>query len=120
MKTHQEIQAQIAATRQLPKFDQYPAIIECWNEYEKFWRDDNGRSYMHWVVDRPYEYHLIYFDEHLVVVERNGVTLFSHITARLTKIMEGYEEPVKFRDDYPIISLEELAALPRLKNKNRV
>lgn len=120
MKTHREIRAEIAKTSQLPKFDRYPAIIECWNEHEKLWRDDNGRSYVHWVEDRPYEYHLIYFDEYLVIVERNGVTIFSHLTEQFTKIMEGHEEPVEFRADRPTISLTELAALPTPSKNSRV
>jgi hypothetical protein len=111
MKTYQEIQTEIAATKQLPKFDRYPAVMECWSEHEKFWRDDNGRSYAHWVTDRPYEYHLMYFDGHLAIAERNGVTIFSHLTERLTRVMEGNEPPVEFKTNYPSISLEELAAL---------
>ena len=109
MKTHQEIQSEIAASSLLPKFDRYPTIMECWNEYEKLWRDDNGRSYVHWVEKRPYEYHLVYFDGKLALAERNGVTIFSHLTERFIRGSSG-TEPAKLRTNCPSISLEELAA----------
>jgi hypothetical protein len=88
MKTYQEIQAEIAGSRLLPKFDCYPAVMECWNEYEKLWRDDNGFSY----------------------VQQNGITIFSHLTERFTQVMEGIE-PVKLYKNSSSISLEELAAI---------
>ena len=121
MKTYQEIQAEIAISSQLPKFDRYPAVMECWSEYEKFWRDDNGSSYVHWVEDRQYEYHLLYFDGKLALAERNGVTIFSHLTERLIDVMNG-NEPVKPKKNCSSISLEELAAIKpgagRLINNN--
>ncbi len=110
MKTYQEIQAEIAGSRLLPKFDCYPAVMECWNEYEKLWRDDNGCSYVHWVTDRQCEYYLLYFSGKLALVEQNGVTIFSHLTERFTQVMEGIE-PAKPYKNSSSISLEELAAI---------
>ncbi len=110
MKTDREIQAEIAASSLLPKFDRYPAVMECWSEYEKFWRDDNGSSYIHWVTDRQYEYHLLYFDGKLALAEQNGVTIFSHLTEQFIKVMKGIK-PVKPKQNSPSISLEALAAI---------
>ena len=110
MKTYQEIQSEILTSSRLPKFDRYPAVMECWNEYEKFWRDDNGSSYVHWVTDRRSEYHLLYFDGKLALVEQNGVTIFSHLTERFSKVMNGIE-PVTPKQNCSSISLEELAAI---------
>ncbi len=112
MKTHHQIQSEIVASQQLPKFDRHPAITECWNEHEKLWRDDNGRSYIHWVEDRQYKYHLLYFDGRLAIVERNGVTIFSHLTARLEKAINR-EELATFSSNYDPISLEELVKLSK-------
>jgi hypothetical protein len=110
MKTHQQIQAEIAASSQLPKFDRYPAVMECWNENEQLWRDDNGCSYAHWVANRRYEYHLLYFDGQLAIAERNGITILSHLTERFTRVMAD-TEPVKLTTNYAAISLAELAAI---------
>jgi hypothetical protein len=91
MKTYHQIQSEIATSQQLPKFDRHPAITECWNEYERLWRDDNGRGYVYIVTDRPYEYHLMYFDGRLVVAERNGMTIFTHLTERLAQAIKSTE-----------------------------
>jgi hypothetical protein len=112
MKTHHQIQSEIAASQQLPKFDRHPAITECWNESEKLWRDDNGRSYIHWVEDRQYEYHLMYFDGRLAIAERNRVTIFSHLTERLERAMSGRETAI-VSNNYDAISLDELVKLSK-------
>ena len=62
MKSQQQIRSEIDASEQLPKFDRYPAVIECWNERELMWRTDNGRSYAHIVETSEYQYHLMYFN----------------------------------------------------------
>jgi hypothetical protein len=110
MKTHQQIQAEIAASSQLAKFDRYPTVMECWNENEKLWRDDNGYSYAHWVANHQYEYHLMYFDGQLAIAERNGMTIFSHLTERLTRVINE-TEPMPLKTNCPSISLAALAAL---------
>ena len=110
MKTHHQIQSEIETSQQLPKFDRHPAITECWNEYERLWRDDNGRSYIHWVADRPYEYHLMYFDSRLAIAERNGVSIFSHLTDRLATAMNG-TEALPVSSNYDSISLDEIVEL---------
>jgi hypothetical protein len=112
MKTHHQIQSEIETSQQLPKFDRHPAITECWNEYEQLWRDDNGRSYIHWVEDRQYEYHLMYFDGRLAIAERNGVTIFSHLTERLERSMKD-REAATVSNNYDAISLDELVKLSK-------
>ena len=112
MKTHHQIQSEIETSQQLPKFDRHPAITECWNEYEQMWRDDNGRNYIHWVADRPYEYHLMYFDGRLAIAERNGVTIFSHLTDRLERAMND-TEVAKVPSNCDSISLDELVELSK-------
>ena len=76
------------------------------------WRDDNGRNYIHWVADRPYEYHLMYFDGRLAIAERNGVTIFSHLTDRLEKAINA-REAAKVPSNYDAISLDELVELSK-------
>lgn len=76
------------------------------------WRDDNGRSYIHWVADRQYEYHLMYFDSRLAIAERNGVTIFSHLTDRLARAMND-TEVAKVSSNYDAISLDELVELSK-------
>jgi hypothetical protein len=110
MKTHHQIQSEIEASHQLPKFDRHPAITECWNEYERMWRDDNGRCYADFITARPYEYHLMYFDGMLAIAERNGVTIFSHVTERLARAIDG-TEPVPVPTKSDSLSLAELIAL---------
>jgi reverse gyrase len=112
MKTHHQIQSAIDLSSQLPKFDLYPAVIECWNERELMWRTDNGRSYAHIVETSEYQYHLMYFNERLAIVERDGVTIFSHLTDRLTEMMSNDAPTVRLnRDRMPVISVDDLAEL---------
>jgi hypothetical protein len=89
MKTAAEIQIEIDRSRQLEPIYSYPQIIECWNEHEKMWRTDNGRSYPHILQNQEYDYHLLYLDGRLGIVERSGKTIFSHVTERILKIMSG-------------------------------
>jgi hypothetical protein len=79
MKSQHQIQAEIESSSLSPIFSNYPAVIECWNERELMWRTDNGRSYAHIVETSQYQYHLIYFDGQLAIVERDGVTLFVEV-----------------------------------------
>jgi hypothetical protein len=89
MKTTAEIELEIQKFRQLTPIDVYPQIIECWNEYERMWRTDNGRSYTYIIQDKQYSYHLLYLDGRLGIVERAGETIFSHLTPKLLKLMNG-------------------------------
>lgn len=89
MKTPTQIQAEIDIARQRTPFSRHPKTIECWSEYEVMWRTDNGRSYNHVIEHKNYQYHLIYFDDDLAIVEKSGVTIFSHLLPELEKIMEG-------------------------------
>lgn len=112
MKTHQQIQSEIELSSQLPNFDNFPAVIECWNERELMWRTDNGHSYAHIVETSEYQYHLMYFNGRLAIVERDGVTIFAHLTVRLTEMMSNDAPTVRLnRDRMPVISVEDLAEL---------
>jgi hypothetical protein len=109
MKTSQQIELEIAAASRLPKIDDYPAIQELWNEYEIMWRMDNGRGYQHILSHPQSKYHLLYFDRQLVIVEREGVTIFSHLTNRIDRVLGN---PLPHNPDFDsphhIITIEEL------------
>ena len=112
MKTHHQIQSEIDLSSQLPKFDRYPAVIECWNERELMWRTDNGRSYAHIVETSEYQYHLMYFNGQLAIVERDGVTIFAHLTDRLTELMSNDAPTVPLnQDERTVISVDDLVEL---------
>ena len=112
MKTHHQIQSEIDLSSQLPKFDRYPAVIECWNERELMWRTDNGRSYAHIVETSEYQYHLMYFNGRLAIVERDGVTIFAHLTAQLTEMMSNDAPTVPLnQDERSVISIDDLVKL---------
>jgi hypothetical protein len=116
MKSQHQIQAEIDSSSQLPIFSNYPAVIECWNERELMWRTDNGRSYAHIVETSAYQYHLIYFDGQLAIVERDGVTLFSHLTDRLTELMSNNTPTVLLKQDgISVISVDDLVSLCKQK-----
>jgi hypothetical protein len=116
MKSQHQIQAEIDSSSQLPIFTNFPAVIECWNERELMWRTDNGRSYAHIVETSQYQYHLIYFDEQLAIVERDGVTLFSHLTDRLTEMMSNDTPTVLLnRHKISVISVDDLVSLCKQK-----
>lgn len=89
MKTSTEIELEIEQSRQLTLIDNLPKIIECWSEYEIMWRSDNGRSYPHIIQHKQYNYHLLYLDDRLGIVERSGETIFSCLTPKLSKILSG-------------------------------
>lgn len=89
MKTPAQIQAEIEAARKFLPFHTHPKTIECRSEYEVMWRADNGRSYNHIIERADYQYHLIYFDDRLAIVEKTGVTIFSHLVPELEKMMQG-------------------------------
>jgi hypothetical protein len=88
-KTARDIELEIQQSRQSLPIDRYPQIIECWSEYEKMWRIDNGRSYNHVIQSNQYNYHLLYFDGQLGIVEQSGQTIFSHLTPKLSRMMSG-------------------------------
>lgn len=89
MKTKTEIEAEINKSSQSPPIDIYPQIIECWNEHEKMWRTDNGRSYTHIIKTEEYKYHLLYLNDRLGIVEESGQTIFSHLSPKVSKLMSG-------------------------------
>jgi hypothetical protein len=118
MKTHHQIQSAIDLSSQLPKFDRYPAVIECWNERELMWRTDNGRSYAHIVETSEYQYHLMYFNGRLAIVERDGVTIFAHLTDRLTEMMSNDAPTVPLnQDERTVISVDDLVELCKRAEK---
>jgi hypothetical protein len=86
-KTPADIELEIQQSRQLQPIYRYPKVIECWSEYEKMWRTDNGRSYNHIIQFQHYNYHLVYFDGQLGIVEQLGKTIFSHLTPELSKMI---------------------------------
>lgn len=127
MKNQQQIQSEIEASARLPKFDTFPEVIECWNEREILWRTDRGRSYPHIIDARPYQYHLMYFDGRLAIVEQAQVTIFSHLTARLAEEMSRESPPNQVttptaiapitynQDGISVISVDDLVELCRRK-----
>lgn len=118
MKSQQQIRSEIDASEKLPKFDRYPAVIECWNERELMWRTDNGRSYAHIVETSEYQYHLMYFNGRLAIVERDGVTIFAHLTDRLTEMMSNDAPTVPLNQDrIPVISVDDLVELCKRTEK---
>jgi hypothetical protein len=86
-KTLQQIQSEINASSELALFSSIPRAIECWNEHGILWRSDNGRGYSHVTEIAKYQFHLLYFDGQLAIVEKNGTTIFSHLTPALAKNM---------------------------------
>ena len=118
MKTHHQIQSAIDLSSQLPKFDRYPAVIECWNERELMWRTDNGRSYAHIVETSEYQYHLMYFNGRLAIVERDGVTIFAHLTDRLTEMMSNEAPTILLNHaGVSVISVDNLVELCKRAEK---
>jgi hypothetical protein len=86
-KTPQQIQFEIAASAKLALFSITPRTIECWNEHGILWRTDNGLGYTHVIQITKYQFHLLYFDGQLAIVEKNGTTIFSHLTPELAESM---------------------------------
>jgi hypothetical protein len=116
MTSQQQIQAEIDSSSQLPKFTNFPAVIECWNERELMWRTDNGRSYAHIVETSAYQYHLIYFNGQLAIVERDGVTIFSHLTPELAEVMSNDAPTVPLNQTkISVISVDDLVSLCKQK-----
>jgi hypothetical protein len=94
-RTPAQIQSEIAltlATYPQP-LDRYPQIIECYNEQERLWVNNNGKCYVDLVADLPCEYFLLYFDGHLVIAEERGQTIFSHLTPELEREMSRSTTP---------------------------
>jgi hypothetical protein len=89
MKITTDIEIEIQKSSQSSPIDIYPQIVECWNEHEKMWQTDNGRSYIHIIQTKAYNYHLLYLDGRLGIVEKSGTTIFFHLTTKVSKLMSG-------------------------------
>jgi hypothetical protein len=94
-RTSAQIQSEIALTRATypQPFDRYPQIIECYNEKERLWVNNNGKCYIDLVTDAPCESFLLYFNGHLAIVEERGQTIFSHLTPKLEREMSRETTP---------------------------
>jgi hypothetical protein len=107
-----QIEAEIKAASKLPEFDDFPIIEECWNENQIMWRMDNGKGYTYVVSQPNYQYHLMFFDERLVLVEYRGKTIFSNISQRMTTLLTNPAPRDPMLDiPCPKVSMEELYEL---------
>jgi hypothetical protein len=89
-KTTAEIQVDINLTFWLDKIDTLPDVIECHNEYGRMWRNDRGRAYTDIIDNIDYNYHLLFFDGKLGIVEDRGKTVFCHLTPELeARLLNG-------------------------------
>ncbi len=82
-KTAADIQVDVNLTFLLDKIDTLPDVIECHNEHGRMWRNDRGRAYTDIVDNVDYNYHLLFLDGKLGIVEYQGKTVFCHLTPKL-------------------------------------
>jgi hypothetical protein len=110
-RSRRQIEAEIAVASKLPAFDNFPIIEECWNEHQILWRMDNGRGYTYVVSEPNYQYHLMFFDEQLVLVEHRGKTIFSNVSQRMTTLLTNPAPRDPMLDiPCPKVTMEELYA----------
>ena len=92
-KTAADIQVDINLTFLLEPIDTYPDVIECHNEYGRMWRNDRGRGYTDIIDHVDYNYHLLFLDGKLGIVEYQGKTVFCHLTSKLeAELLNGDRE----------------------------